>query len=236
MQKQRKFLMCSLFIFFFCFNSGYANNLSHSNSQKYLSHFSHQPIETVLDFWFDYANHAQPLYERAVWWEKNPEFDEIIRQHFLNLREDAIQGKLDGWLNTPRGTLAYIVLVDQFSRHLFRDTPQMYQYDHLALNAAMLAVSRKFDQSLSLNERVFLYMPFEHSEELKYQKQSLKLFKRLLKETPLELKPIAEKHLRYANEHYEIIEKFHRFPHRNIILGRTSTPTEVTFLQTHQGW
>jgi len=193
-------------------------------------------IETVLDFWFDYAHHPESLFERKLWWEKNPTFDDTIRQQFSSLREDAIAGKLNSWLETPRGSLAYIILIDQFSRNLFRNTPQMYEHDDLALQAASGAVKQGFDQQLSLSERIFLYLPFEHAENLQSQQQSIKLFEQLAEEASAKVKPLAKKHLKYAKDHYDVIEKFNRFPHRNAILGRTSTEAEKQFLETHKGW
>ncbi len=193
-------------------------------------------IETVLDFWFDYVHHPAPLFERKLWWEKNPKFDDAIRQQFSTLRDDAIVGKLNSWLQTPKGTLAYIILIDQFSRNLFRNTPQMYEHDALALQAASHAIKQGFDQQLSLIERVFLYLPFEHAENLQSQQQSLKLFEQLAEEAPLDVKSLANKHLKYAKDHYDVIKRFNRFPHRNVILERTSTEEEKQFLETHKGW
>lgn len=191
-------------------------------------------IEQVLDFWFDYSHHHQVLYNRAQWWQKGKVFDEMIRQKFAELRQQALEGKLNTWLATPRGALAYIILIDQFSRNLFRETPLMYQYDNLALAAAHQAINNQFDKALSLTERVFLYMPFEHSEQISDQKKSVQLFEALLMETPTEVKPIAESYLWHAKEHYSAIEKFHRFPYRNKILGRNSTSEEIEFLKVYE--
>ncbi|MBS0290033.1 MAG: DUF924 domain-containing protein [Proteobacteria bacterium] len=193
-------------------------------------------VEEVLSFWFDYTNHGQTLYTREIWWQKNEAFDNTIREEFSELRHDAIAGKLNKWLETPRGTLAYIILIDQFSRNLFRGTAQMYEHDNLALQAALNGIDKGFDQNLSLTERVFFNMPFEHSESLEFQKLSLKLFEKIVQVAPADVKSIAENYYNFAQDHYNIIKKFNRFPHRNKILKRKSTQAEEIFLKTHKGW
>lgn len=193
-------------------------------------------VEEVLNFWFDYSSNHGALYTRECWWQKNEAFDNTIRKQFSKLRSEAITGKLNAWLEMPRGTLAYIILLDQFSRNLFRESPEMYEHDGLALQAALNGIEKGFDQNLSLTERVFFYMPFEHSENFQYQELSLKLFKKILGESLSDVKSIAENYYKFAEDHYSIIKKFNRFPHRNKILGRTSTEDEVLFLKTHQGW
>lgn len=193
-------------------------------------------VEEVLSFWFDYSSHDEPLYTRELWWQKDEIFDDTIRKRFSKLRHDAIAGKLNAWLETSKGTLAYIILIDQFSRNLLRESPEMYEHDNLALEAVLKGIDKGFDQSLSLTERVFFYMPFEHSENLEHQKISLQLFKNVLEEAPSEVKSIAENYYKFAEEHYSVIKKFNRFPHRNKIFGRASTKDETIFLKTHQGW
>jgi len=192
--------------------------------------------EEILDFWFDYQHHSQPLYDRDVWWQKNEAFDAEIRKRFLKIREEAVQGKLNQWRETPKGTLAYVILLDQFSRNAFRNTAEMYQYDHLALAAAKEALHKEFDQLLSFTERVFLYMPFEHSENKEDQEKSVALFMALHEQVPEEAKALAAQYLSYAKDHYDIVARFHRFPHRNKLLGRVTTPEEAAFLEMHSGY
>lgn len=115
-------------------------------------------IETILKFWFDPDNNQQPLYNRAKWWQKSDKTDQFIINKFSDIRMQATQGALDHWLETPKGTLAYIILIDQFSRNIFRDTSAMYEYDNLALHAAKVAVGQEHDKSLSLTHRVYIYI------------------------------------------------------------------------------
>lgn len=193
-------------------------------------------IQKVLQFWFDANHHSEPLYNRDIWWAKDQKWDTEIREQFGQLRRQAIQGDLKHWLNTPQGTLAYIILIDQFSRNMYRDKPAMYQYDGLALKAAKLAIEKKYDEALTLTQRVFMYLPLEHAENLQAQEQSLSLFKQLYKDTPEGYKDIAQNYLNYAIAHHEIISKFNRFPHRNKILDRESSPEEIAFLKEHKGF
>lgn len=193
-------------------------------------------IDNILDYWFDPQNHSTSLYDRGLWWEKNANTDNFIKNKFEKLRTLAIQGELNDWLNSPKGTLAYVILIDQFSRNMYRDTPQMFQYDELARTAAKQAIENGQDIKLSLTERVFLYLPFEHSEDLSDQNFSVSLFKKLHEKTPINEKEIANNFLTYAKKHQEIIQKFKRFPHRNKILSRTTTKEEEIYLKTNPGF
>lgn len=193
-------------------------------------------IQKVLDNWFEYDHNHAPLFENEMWWIKNKEVDETIRYQYKDLYKDAMNGGLKDWLETPKGTLAYVILLDQFPRNMFRDSPKAYQSDAMALKVAKEAIKKGVDKQLSLTERVFLYMPLEHSENIEDQNQSVALFEKLYEETPKEYQPLAAKFLKYAKEHQQIIQEFKRFPHRNKVLSRKSTPEEVTFLKTHKGF
>jgi len=193
-------------------------------------------IDTILNFWFDPNNYSQPLYNRMQWWQKSNTQDQYIKNNFADIRIQAIKGKLNHWLGTPKGILAYIVLIDQFSRNIFRGTAAMYEFDHLALQAAKMAVDKQHDQALSLTHRIFIYMPYEHSESILDQEQSLNLFSSIIKDAPEEGKGIANLPYEYAKEHYDVIKKFNRFPHRNIILFRNSSEDEIEFLKMHNGF
>tara|TARA_R110002110_G_scaffold33533_2_gene114888 strand:+ start:3483 stop:4067 length:585 start_codon:yes stop_codon:yes gene_type:complete len=193
-------------------------------------------VNEVLNFWFDYENNPDPLYNRTIWWQKNEHTDNIIREKFANLNYQATSGQLDSWLASPKSTLAFIILIDQFSRNLYRNTPKMFAHDSLALNAAKNIVASSKDKILTLTERVFLYLPFEHSENFNDQEMSIALYQRLVDETPEAHKKTAEAFLSFAQAHYDIIEKFGRYPHRNKILSRDSTADEIDFMKTHQGF
>ncbi len=193
-------------------------------------------IQVVLNYWFDYANQPSPLFNRPMWWKKDPDVDKHIKSQFEHLRNKAVKGELNAWLDSPKGTLAYVILIDQFSRNLYRNSAKMYQDDSLALKAAQNAIEKGFDQKLTLTERVFLYLPLEHSEDLNDQNRCVMLFQRLYEDCPVESKDIAKQYLKYATEHQAIIKQFSRFPHRNKILGRESTLAEIEFQSTHSGY
>ncbi len=169
----------------------------------------------VLLFWF---NETQP----AQWFQKNPAFDDLIRTRFLMSYEMAAGGLCDSWKDDAKGCLALCILLDQMPRNMFRDTPRAFATDEKALLVARHAVARGFDALLTPVERTFLYLPYEHSEEITDQKKSVALFETIKNEEPLAYD--------YALRHYEVIDKFGRFPHRNKILGRESTPEELVYL------
>lgn len=164
----------------------------------------------VLKFWFER--------DRKAWFEKNPAFDEEIRQRFLPAYELGTTGKLGSWKQAPASCLALVVLLDQFPRNMFRGTARAFAADPLALEAARAILDHGWDKAMTPDEKVFAYLPFEHSEALQDQKLSLKLF---------EGNPDFE----WARKHWEIIRRFGRFPHRNAALGRESTPEEIEFLK-----
>lgn len=143
---------------------------------------------------------------------------------FSGLLESALAGKLSAWERTPLAALALIVLLDQFPRNIFRGDPRSFAGDPLALRVARMAVRRGFDTLLRPVERTFVYLPFEHAEDLAAQRQSLRLFAALARDSN------GASTVDYALRHYDIIARFGRFPHRNAMLGRESTPEEAEFL------
>jgi len=155
-----------------------------------------------------------------VWFTKSEPFDAEVRRRFLPLWEKASRGELDRWRSAPLASLALIVVLDQFPRNMFRGTPRAFSSDPMAIAAARSALERSFDRLLSPHERTFMYLPFEHAEDLAAQRRSLALFEAL-----------DPNDMEYARRHYEIIARFGRFPHRNAVLGRESTAEEVTFLK-----
>ncbi len=181
--------------------------------------------QAVLRFWF--GEPPQSYAERRkLWFGKQPEFDATIRQQFQQLYEQAATGALDGWAQAPQGCLALILILDQFSRNMFRDKPQAFATDAKALALAWQAVDADFDRELTPLQRIFLYLPFEHSEQIADQAQSVQRFEQLYLEQP-ELMDVWG----YAKRHQAVVEQFRRFPHRNAILGRETTPAEAEFLQ-----
>lgn len=163
----------------------------------------------VLKFWFGLS------YDD--WWKGSPELDHRIREQFLPLWSQKRQLPADAFLADPLTAIAAVILFDQFPRNIFRGHADQFSTDHLALEIAKGAVDKGFDEQLETNERVFLYMPFEHSESLADQDRSLLLLTALG----------DDRYLTYANKHRDIIARFGRFPHRNAMLGRASRPDEI---------
>jgi uncharacterized protein (DUF924 family) len=187
----------------------------------------------ILDFWFgelDQHGCASPN-QRKRWWTKSDAFDETIRSKFLPDYVSIVGGDRERWRSTPRGALAYIVVLDQFSRNMFRDTPEMFAADPLAQEACYEGLDAGFDMELGFDERVFFYLPLEHSEDIEDQQRCLEVFTHLCEVAPESLKADADYYLDYAKRHQAIIERFGRYPHRNEILGRASTAEEIEFLK-----
>lgn len=180
--------------------------------------------ESVLDFWFGSPPEGVTPARRKLWFGKDAATDGLIRLRFADLYQDARQGALQGWLDAPRSCLAFVVATDQFPRNLFRGTPDAFAADDLALAAARHALALGFDQRLQPVERAFLYLPFEHSENAADQARAVALFAAMRQE------PGMEGFHDYALAHQRVIARFGRFPHRNEILRRASTPEEVAFL------
>ncbi len=190
-------------------------------------------IEDVLDFWFGDLNElgcASPDHRR-FWWTKSDAFDQAVGSQFLSDYEAIVAGDRDAWRSTPRGALATIVVLDQFSRNMFRGTPNMFIADELAREVCEEGIDAGFDAELAFDERVFFYLPLEHSEQIELHRRCLKLFQELLSSSEESLKADAENYLEYAEQHKAIIDRFGRYPHRNQTLGRASTPEEIEFLK-----
>jgi uncharacterized protein (DUF924 family) len=179
----------------------------------------------VLAFWFGQAGEPDYGLPRAAWFHKDPAFDETIRQRFLPAVEAALAGRLTAWAGEPAGLLALLILLDQFPRNLFRNTAQAFAGDPPACQLAEQALDRGWDRELLPVQRVFAYLPFEHSEVLADQERSLVLFAALAAE-----QPGYEGYLDYARRHHEVIARFGRFPHRNAVLGRPDTLEEADYL------
>jgi uncharacterized protein (DUF924 family) len=180
----------------------------------------------VLEFWFGAADSPEFGRYRRQWFEKSEAFDGLCRERFLPTHEAAAASRLDGWAERPLAALALVVTLDQFPRNMFRGTPRAFATDPKALALAREIVSRGFDGAYQPAQRWFAYLPFEHAEDLAAQRESLAVYERL-RGDPASASPIA-----YAMRHYAVIERFGRFPHRNALLGRASTPEELAFLAT----
>ena len=184
----------------------------------------------VLAFWFGEPASSEREAYRELWFRKSEAVDREIAERFGPLIERALRGELAEWSRHPETGLAQIVLLDQFTRNVFRDTPRAFAGDARALAAATAMVGQRFDEALPALQRSFVYMPFEHAEGLGAQDEAVRLFSRLMASTPT-ASPELRSMLEYAEKHREVIRRFGRFPHRNTILGRHSTPDEIAFLQ-----
>jgi uncharacterized protein (DUF924 family) len=174
----------------------------------------------VLDFWFGDGG------IRVEWFRKDPAFDASIAQRFGALVERAVRGELLEWQVEPGSALARILVLDQFTRNIHRDSPRAFSGDAFALAAARAMVAAGHDQQLPPVQRAFVYLPFEHAEELAAQDDAVRLFTALARAAP-ELDDMLD----YAHKHRVIIQRFGRFPHRNALVGRESTAMELAFLE-----
>ncbi|REL29458.1 DUF924 family protein [Thalassotalea euphylliae] len=170
-------------------------------------------FEKVINFWFQELAPKQ-------WWQKDEELDATIAKRFAGLHKQASAGELFAWRDNAEGALAEVIVLDQFSRNIYRDTPQAFACDNLALALAQYAIEKRFDNELTAKQRSFLYMPFMHSESQLIHQEALKLYTALGNEN----------NLKFEQQHKAIIDRFGRYPHRNKILGRASTPEEIEFL------
>jgi len=173
----------------------------------------------VLDFWFA-EDH------RKLWFNSTPDFDAEIRERFLPTWKAARDGELDSWRNTPRGALALVIVLDQFPLNMYRGQPESFSTEASSRVVATQAIERGLDRELTDPEKAFLYLPFMHSESLADQDRSLELF---------EAAGLTH-NLRWARHHRDIVHRFGRFPHRNDILGRTSTPEERDWLSSPEAF
>ena len=190
-------------------------------------------VETILRFWFGTADDDLEVAEQCarLWWKKNPQVDNEIRERFAAVLEAAVNGERDEWLKDARGRLALIIVADQFSRNMYRDTPRAFAADKFSLSWCKDGLEIGADRALRPIERVFVYMPLEHSESIDDQNRSVALFSDLAASVPSGQRKLFDGYVDFAVRHREIVQRFGRFPHRNAILGRESTAEEVDFLQ-----
>lgn len=169
--------------------------------------------QEIIEFWFNEIDSSK-------WFIKDTEFDRLIIDRFSEVHTQAVACELVPWRTTALGSLAEVIVLDQFSRNMFRDTPQSFAYDALALALAQSAIEKGFDTELSEEKRPFFYLPFMHSESLVIHTEAERLYAKLGNPSSAE----------FEHKHKIIIERFGRYPHRNRILGRASTPEEEVFL------
>ena len=182
-------------------------------------------IATILAFWFTTPDDPQWQTMRAAWWDKDAAFDRSCREAGMDLHARALRGDLEPWKEHPDGALAYVVLCDQLPRNMFRGTPQMYASDHLALAGAKLIDRQGWRRGMTPVQRLFSHMPYEHAENVPDQEAHVAFVRDEYDG------PEKDDCLQSAERHLEIVSRFGRFPHRNAILGRQTTPEEAAFLK-----
>lgn len=192
-------------------------------------------IKKILDFWFgDMKNSGVPdKKKQKMWWQKDKNLDELIKKEFEILLKRAKSGEFEEWTDNPEGMLSVIILLDQFSRNIYRGTVNAFSQDEMALNIVISGMLKGFDMQLITVKKIFFYMPLMHSEDIDIQIKSVECFSELEKEYIKndETADIIKINKKYAIMHCEIIKRFGRYPHRNKILGRESTAEESEFLR-----
>jgi uncharacterized protein (DUF924 family) len=188
--------------------------------------------EGILDFWFGTGDEAEIAKTRAsLWWGKKQEIDRMLADRFGPTVELAASGALASWMNAPRTALALILLTDQMPRNIYRGTARAFASDPFALAACRHGLAIGQHRDLHPLERVFFYLPLEHSERMEDQETSVSLFSELFQQAPESRMELFRGYLGFALRHRRVIERFGRFPHRNAILGRESTEDERRFLE-----
>jgi uncharacterized protein (DUF924 family) len=190
--------------------------------------------EAILDFWFgDSLRSSGAVAERVgLWFAANAEFDREIGNRFASLPERALCGEFDAWLRRSESALALILILDQFSRNLFRDSAGAFMFDAKARETAAVSLDAGFQDELEAIQAVFLYLPFEHSEEAADQERSVTLFEQLVSRAPPGLERTFQNFADHARRHRDVVQRFGRFPHRNAVLGRHSSPEELDYLDS----
>jgi uncharacterized protein (DUF924 family) len=189
--------------------------------------------DSIHKFWFGPSIDETAIIaaQSKLWWDKNAKIDERMRTRFEATVSEAAHGRLADWRLQPLGLLALILLTDQFPRNIYRGSARAFACDAEARRLCKDAIAARYDRGLRIIERVFIYLPLEHSEDPADQEESVRRYTALLSEAPAPLKTSFQGFLDYARRHRDVIDRFGRFPHRNAILGITSTPEELTFLE-----
>lgn len=194
----------------------------------------------VREFWFgklpmgidDLQGRMQLWFGTDLSPEEQQEWDDAINAQFEPLVRQAIAGELAAWGDGPRRRMSLILLLDQFPRNIYRGTSRAYAGDEQALALALSGMNSGADAALDPVERLFFYMPLQHAEARDVQDESVAAYRRLVREAPEKLRSVFESHVAYAERHRKVIEQFGRFPHRNRIMGRLSTPEEVSYMKS----
>jgi uncharacterized protein (DUF924 family) len=189
--------------------------------------------ESILKFWFGAEDSIKGINEekKGLWWTKDDDTDAEILRRFEQISRRLASGDLDHWQRDPEGLLASIICLDQFARNMHRGSPRSFASDPRALELAEKMVNSQWDRELGPLQRIFAYLPFEHSESMDNQRKMVQLVAKLRNSVDEEVRDIFDGFYDYAVRHLEVIQRFGRFPHRNTILGRESTDEELSFLE-----
>lgn len=192
-----------------------------------------ETFDSIHAFWFGpHTNDAVVAQRQSnLWWSKKQDNDQEIRERFERHVEAAARRELDNWTGSARKLLILILLTDQFPRNMYRNTSMAFAHDALAQAWCLAGVEQGMDRTLRPIERVFFYLPLEHAESPELQERSVQLYTKLFQDVPADQADLFRGYLTFALRHRRIIARFGRFPHRNAILGRESTPEEIMFLQ-----
>ncbi len=191
-----------------------------------------ETTDSILEFWFGDATSNQEVNDRkkALWWSKNDQTDREITERFESITNAVYRGEMSQMQRSARGLLASIICLDQFPRNMYRGTAESFSFDQTALRLAIEMVDKSWDQTLLPVYRVFAWLPFEHSEDIAMQHKSLMLYDNLRNSVEPDEREMFDGYYQFAYRHFEIIERFGRYPHRNQILARESTAEELAFL------
>lgn len=219
---------------FFDSEEGFLPSANNERSTSFLPKDQIVPdrVTDILDFWFGLLPNPAyfPKDKMLLWFSGSPESDRQIRENFTQDVLNAMRGDYNSWRETPKGRLALILLLDQFPRHIYRNTPHSFMFDRMARALVLEGIQKGDDKNLYPIERAFFYLPLEHAEDPEMQGLSVASFRQLLVESPMPLKQQMQSFLQFAILHQQQIDRFGRFPHRNRVLGRESSPEEAVFL------
>ena len=182
--------------------------------------------ETILMFWFGTIDMASPIKKKEVWFRSTPEFDQTLIDDYTSVHERAFAGELDHLMETPEGSLALIISLDQFPRNIYRGTPRAFAADTKARKITTYALDNKFHKDLEKWPKIFMYLPYEHSEQLEHHERILPLYKAVADEGSI----------KSAQGHYDTIKRFGRYPHRNDVLSRQNTLEEDEYMKNPPTW
>jgi uncharacterized protein (DUF924 family) len=193
--------------------------------------------QCILGFWFGLAaeDPAEASARETFWFGASGTMDSVIRERFGLAVEAAGRGNLNSWVEVPRSALALVLLLDQFPRNIWRGTAKAFAHDAQALRVAQEAVARGHLNSLAPLEQVFLVLPFQHSESIEDQREAVRLSSEVARTAPRAWQPILEHYLEFAKQHFALVDRFGRFPHRNHVLARTPTNEEEAYLAEKGG-